>query len=89
MLKRNMYKEAKEELEKVKNLRKKFEEQIKEVEEIKKILIRMGESLNSIVGVIDTSQAEMSVHKKIILETVEKVEKLERKDKPSDDVMYK
>ena len=87
MLKRKLYKEAKEELEKVRKAREEFEFQKKEVEEIKKILVRIGEGMNKIVGVIDISQAEMELHKKIMMETAEKVEKLEKKGKPSDDIM--
>ena len=89
MLKRKLYKEAKEELEKVRKAREEFEFQISEIETIKKILVRIGEGMNKIVGVIDISQAEMELHKKIMMETAEKVEKLEKKGKPTDDVMYK
>jgi hypothetical protein len=89
MLKRKLYKETKEELEKVRKAREAFEFQMSEIETIKKILVRIGEGMNKIVGVIDISQVEMELHKKIMMETAEKVEKLEKKGKPSDDVMYK
>jgi len=89
MLKKKAYVEVEKELENIKKAREKFEDRMKEVEDIKSVLVQVGEDMNRIVGLIDESQNEMKVHRKIILQSEERIAKLEKKDEPDYDVMYK
>jgi len=88
MSKKKAYEEVSKELENIRKARTKFEKQMREVDEIKGVLIQVGEDMAKIVKMIDSNHFELVEHKKIIIETIGHVQKLEEKGKPSKDMMF-
>jgi len=89
MLKKKAYVEISEEIENIKKAREKFEQEMKEVKDIKTALVKFSSGMTNIVKILENNEEEMKFHKKIILELAESIQKLEEKGKPDDDVMFK
>ena len=83
---RKIQKEVVKEIENIKELRKKLENQSEEVEQIKEVLIKVGESFSKVVGVVESAQKELQLHKRAITEIFDIINKDDEKE---EDVMYK
>jgi len=89
MIGNKAYKDISKELKSMKQARKKFEKQMSEIEDMKAALIKMVNGITNTVGILEKNQQELGFHRKALVETMERLDALEKKNKPSDDPMIR
>jgi len=87
MLKNKAYKDVSEEIEHIKKARKKFEQQMQDVEDMKTAILKVAKATTVTIKILEKNEEEISFHRKALIDTIQRLESLEKKGEPSEDVM--
>ena len=88
MFRQKAYRDVSNELKHIKKVREKFEKQMDEFEEMKTAIIKMVNGITNTVGILEKNQQELGFHRKALVETMERIEALEKKNEATEDDMF-
>jgi len=88
MFKTKAYRDVSKEIKNIKKVREKFEKQMSEVEDMKAAIIKMVNGITNTVGILEKNQEELGFHRKALVETMERIEALEKKNEATEDDMF-